>query len=66
LWVLYHFCSVAEALATSQPTITNGATDNIASLYIEETLVRLAKYSPGKLRRKRFDIYLAMDDPMVL
>ena len=62
----YYFRSVTEALATGQPATANGAADTTASLFLDETDAWLAKYAPGKLRRKRLDVYLAMDNPQVL
>lgn len=62
----YYFRSVTEAHTTGQQFTANGAADNTGSLFLAEDDSWLSKYTPGKLRRKRLDIFLAMDKPQIL
>lgn len=61
----YYFRSVVEATKKAQqsPAVANAAADataNTPSQFLEPTDIWLEKYKPGKLRRKRVDVYAGM------
>jgi phosphatidylserine/phosphatidylglycerophosphate/cardiolipin synthase-like enzyme len=62
----YYFRSVQEALFRGAPEEANASADSRASLFLDETPAWLDKYQPGKLRRKRVEVFAAMANPETL
>jgi phosphatidylserine/phosphatidylglycerophosphate/cardiolipin synthase-like enzyme len=60
LFFHYYFRSVQEALFRGDGTSSNAAADASASLFLKEDDSWLAKYAPGKLRRKRVEAITGM------
>jgi len=61
----YYFRSVREALSTGQPS-ANAAADDQASLILDDGQDWLKDYAPGKLRRKRMEIFTRMANARTL
>jgi len=62
----YYFRSVVEVMQGKKDQAGNGAADTSASLFLKDNDEWLAKYKPGKLRRKRLDIYSRMEGTRTL
>ncbi|MGH6904365.1 MAG: hypothetical protein ACREIR_16655 [Geminicoccaceae bacterium] len=61
-----HFRSVQEALFSGAPAEANASADSRSSLFLDETPAWLDKYKPGKLRRKRVEVFTTMVNPKTL
>ena len=66
LFFHYYFRSVQEAIFFGDGTSSNAAADASASLFLAENDSWLAKYAPGKLRRKRVEAIAGMAGAQVI
>jgi phosphatidylserine/phosphatidylglycerophosphate/cardiolipin synthase-like enzyme len=56
----YYFRSIQEVTFAGAERQANAAADKDASLFLDETGSWLEKYEPGKLRRKRVEVFTGM------
>jgi phosphatidylserine/phosphatidylglycerophosphate/cardiolipin synthase-like enzyme len=61
----YYFRSIQEVMSGAAPS-ANASADSSSSLFLDETDGWLKKYSPGKLRRRRVEVFTRMADPQTL
>jgi phosphatidylserine/phosphatidylglycerophosphate/cardiolipin synthase-like enzyme len=66
LFFHYYFRSVQEALFGRKPTEANAAANSKSSLFLREDDSWLKDYRPGKLKRKRMEMFARMANPVTL
>jgi phosphatidylserine/phosphatidylglycerophosphate/cardiolipin synthase-like enzyme len=62
----YYFRSIREAMSSGTPAEANASAESRSSLFLDETPAWLDKYKPGKLRRKRVEVFTRMANAQTL
>ena len=66
LFFHYYFRSVQEALFGRRPAEANAAATSRSSLFLRDNDSWLTDYKPGKLKRKRMEMFTRMANPVTL